>query len=502
MTEKVLAYDAGIVPQEQSWDCGPASAQVVLNGRSIFYSEDDLIRRIGTDEDGTDYVGLIEPVLNGFLPEAQYASVYIENDPPTADQKTRLWDDIRRSIDAGYGVVMNWVAPPSNYPRGVKGSTSPAYGGGTVFHYVPCMGYDDEAQAVYIADPGFRPHGYWISLDQCASLIAPKGYAAAHPAGAAEPPPPPADPAQILSDAMGGRLSLDRYRELLPAVTEALQACEATTVARIAMWVAQIGHESAGLYYTEEIADGWAYEGRADLGNTYPGDGPRFKGRSWIQITGRSNYTRLSQWAFDKGLVLSPTEFVDWPSKLAEDHNAGLGAAWYWVVARPDINALSDNRDLESVTLRINGGHNGIADRQERYDRALAMGSKLLSLIGTIEGDEDEMASWTPELVDRAMVLLENISGVSRPSLSPLRHLGEGDVNTCAGFAWSADGLGHPQFVFMAANAGHADSIRLLAEIAGADLSRYPDRASDKALAAALLRSLNPSVLKTYLETA
>lgn len=500
MTEKVLAYDAGIVPQEKSWDCGPASTQVVLNGRSVFYSEDDLTRRIGTDEDGTDYVGLIEPVLNGFLPEAQYSSVYIENDPPTAAQGAQLWADIRRSIDAGYGVVMNWVAPPSNYPRGVKGSSSPTYGGGTVFHYVACMGYDDEARAVFIADPGFQPHGYWISFDQCASLIPPKGYAAAHPVGATEPPAPPADPAQILSDAMGGRLSLDNYRELLPAVSEALQACEATTVDRIAMWVAQIGHESAGLYYTEEIADGWAYEGRADLGNTYPGDGPRFKGRSWIQITGRSNYTRLSQWAFENGLVPSPTFFVDYPEKLADD--AGLGAAWYWVIARPDINALSDARDLDSVTERINGGLNGIEDRQVRYNNALAMGSTLLSLIGLTEGEDDDMASWTPDLVDRAMVLLENIAGVSRPSLSPLRHLGEGNVNTCAGFAWSADGLTHPQFVLTAAKAGHAESIRLLAEIAGADLSRYPDRAGDKDLAAALLRSLDPSVLKTYLETA
>ena len=41
------------------------------------------------------------------------------------------------------GMIMNWVAPPSNYPRGVKGSISPRYGGGTVYHYVAAMGYDD-----------------------------------------------------------------------------------------------------------------------------------------------------------------------------------------------------------------------------------------------------------------------------------------------------------------------------------------------------------------------
>ncbi|MCG7607068.1 M15 family metallopeptidase [Mycobacterium sp. CnD-18-1] len=311
---------------------------------------------------------------------------------------------------------------------------------------------------------------------------------------------PSVDAAQILSDAMGGRLSLDRYRQLLPAVRESLLACDCTNVNRIAMWCAQIGHESAGLYYTEEIASGAAYEGRADLGNTQPGDGVRFKGRSWIQITGRSNYTRLSQWAFNKGLVPTRTFFVDNPARLSDDQYAGLGAAWYWVVARPDINALSDARDLVTVTRRINGGTNGLADRQSRYNHALALGDQLLTLINS--GDDDEMAGWDQAKVERAMVLLENIAGVRRPSLSPLRHVGEGDVNTCAGFAWSADGLTHAQFVFMAAKQGHADSLELLAEIAGADVSRYPERADDKKLAQGMLAEIeatNPAVLQNYL---
>lgn len=379
MTEKLLPYDRSIVPQETGFWCGPASSQIALNTRGIQAAEVDLARELGTTVNGTNHVGLIRDLLNRRLPGANYKAVFLENDPPSEAQKNTLWANLVRSIDAGYGVVMNWVAPPSNYPRGVKGSVSPRYGGGVVYHYVTAMGYDDAARAVWIADSGFQPQGYWISFDQCASLIPPKGYTFADvEAPVVQPPPARASlTAESLSEAMGGAIPLDRYRALLPALNDALIQCGCTTVDRAAMWLAQVGHESGGLKWMEEIADGSAYEGRADLGNTQPGDGRRFKGHGPIQITGRYNHTKVSEWAFSKGLVPTPTFFVEQPQQLASDKYGFLGVVWYWTVAR-DMNSYADRNDILGATRAVNGGTNGLDDRTQRWNRCRAMGDRIL----------------------------------------------------------------------------------------------------------------------------
>lgn len=139
---------------------------------------------------------------------------------------------------------------------------------------------------------------------------------------------PMIDPVNVLSAATG--LSYSRAEEILPQVSEGLVNSQCTTKNRIAMWLAQIGHESDGFNATEEYASGAAYEGRTDLGNTQPGDGVRFKGRGWCMVTGRYNYAAFSRWAFDGGLVPSDTYFVDNPEELADQKWAGLTAAWYW----------------------------------------------------------------------------------------------------------------------------------------------------------------------------
>lgn len=217
-------------------------------------------------------------------------------------------------------------------------------------------------------------------IDFIERKIRPDGFST-YRRGGTTAPPVNANAVNVLMRATG--VSSDKATAILPGITAGLRDSQCTNVNRIAMWLAQTGHESGSFVYTEEIASGAAYEGRADLGNTQPGDGVRFKGRSWIQITGRHNYTALSKWAHGKGIVPSPTFFVDDSRRLAEIRYAGTGPAWYWTVARPDINALSDAGDIVAVTQRINGGQNGIGDRRERYRRALNVGDALLVLLNS-----------------------------------------------------------------------------------------------------------------------
>ncbi len=171
------------------------------------------------------------------------------------------------------------------------------------------------------------------------------------------------------------------YSDVIDAFNEAMVAAECTTVLRAAMWCAQLGHESVGLKYMQEIGDARyfsKYDWRTDLGNNQPGDGARFSGHGPIQITGRHNHTRVSEWAYEQGLVPTPTFFVDNPNLMASTQYGFIGAVWYWRVARPNINHMCDLGDLVGVTKAINGGVNGITDRSDRYEYALSFGDRLL----------------------------------------------------------------------------------------------------------------------------
>ena len=101
-----------------------------------------------------------------------------------------------------------------------------------------------------------------------------------------------------------------------PHIDASCRAYRIDTPVRLAAYLAQLGHESGSFRYTEELASGEAYEGRADLGNTHPGDGPLFKGRGLIQTTGRSNYARTTEWLHAIGL--SSPDFTENPEALEQ----------------------------------------------------------------------------------------------------------------------------------------------------------------------------------------
>ncbi len=124
--------------------------------------------------------------------------------------------------------------------------------------------------------------------------------------------------------------------------------------ARETHFLAQVAHESGGFNYVRELASGTEYEGRASLGNTEPGDGVRYKGRGLIQITGRSNYEACGA---DLGIDL-----IADPEALEQPLLAARSAAWFWELH--NLNVLADRGDILAITKKINGGTNGLSDRQ------------------------------------------------------------------------------------------------------------------------------------------
>lgn len=189
----------------------------------------------------------------------------------------------------------------------------------------------------------------------------------------------------------------------LPFLQGACKAYEINTPLRIAGFLSQIGHESAGftrlvenLDYssdallskfgrhriTEEqalrygrrpgqkahqqaIADtiyGGPW-GAKNLGNTDPGDGWRYRGRGLKQLTGRDNYRRC-------GLALAE-DFIGQPDRLLLPVNAALSAGWFW--ATHGLNEVADCGDVLTMTKIINGGTNGMDRRMALYQTGIGV---------------------------------------------------------------------------------------------------------------------------------
>ena len=155
------------------------------------------------------------------------------------------------------------------------------------------------------------------------------------------------------------------------------------TPLRMAMFVAQLAHESEAFHYTREIWGPTAQQKRYErdfksawpptaqdntnklaysLGNDMAGEGSKFRGRGLIMITGKTNYTRISKDLFgDNTLVVNP-------QLLETPQYATISAGWFW--DKHNLNLVADTDDLEHCTKVINGGLNGIESRKAYYERA------------------------------------------------------------------------------------------------------------------------------------
>ena len=135
----------------------------------------------------------------------------------------------------------------------------------------------------------------------------------------------------------------------------------------LAQFLAQCAHESLGFSrlvergsdeYIMKRYDPKYSPSRAEvLGNVMQGDGLKYKGRGFIQLTGRYNYTKA-----EKALGLP---LVDNPELAAKPEVAAKIALWYWNTrVKPKV---SDFSDTASVTQKINSAGKGLADRKKKF---------------------------------------------------------------------------------------------------------------------------------------
>jgi putative chitinase len=166
-------------------------------------------------------------------------------------------------------------------------------------------------------------------------------------------------------------LAAAKSAECFPFLAAAMTEFAIDPPARAAAFLAQLAHESGQLRYMEEIWGPTPAQRRYEppstlatqLGNTDAGDGLRFKGRGPIQITGRANYRRFGD--------LLGVDLVAAPPQAARPELAFRIAGLFW--SKKGLNELADQATADAfreITRRINGGFNGLPDRQQFYANA------------------------------------------------------------------------------------------------------------------------------------
>lgn len=185
---------------------------------------------------------------------------------------------------------------------------------------------------------------------------------AATGARAPSSPSSPSSPkgSRVLTDELIKRIDPNVKKNYASALNPAMAAGSITTSPRVAAFLAQILHESGSFQFLRELASGTAYEGRKDLGNTQPGDGVRYKGRGFIQLTGRANFRSAGS---DLGLDLENN-----PDLAEQPDIAARLAVWFW--NKNNLNVRADAGDFVGITRVINGGTRGLQERTRLYESA------------------------------------------------------------------------------------------------------------------------------------
>lgn len=179
-TKKVL--DIVWKGQETYYWCGPGSTRIALSARisaDKLPTQTQIAGALPTTEEGTSHIGLVATYLNAKF-ALSGSNAYVTRpigDPASSSETALLKKDILARIGAGFPLVANVVS----------GWRPPTYPGGTIYHYVAIVGYDDSGNKVMIADPAAEGHGgssqwngvprtYWVSIGDLATWIGGKGY--------------------------------------------------------------------------------------------------------------------------------------------------------------------------------------------------------------------------------------------------------------------------------------------------------------------------------------
>ncbi|NLU61290.1 hypothetical protein HCA61_03305 [Rhodococcus sp. HNM0563] len=225
--------------------------------------------------------------------------------------------------------------------------------------------YDASSNLLEVLELATLAESGWAVADDPSAPIPAEASDASADASEAAPSeaPAPAPPAVTTDDLrmIVPQIPAERIDQYIAPLNEAMTRNGIDTPVRQAAFIAQLAVESDSFRTFEEYASGRAYEGRADLGNTQPGDGERYKGRGAIQVTGRHNYEELSRH--------TGVDFVANPELLAAPENAFASAAWYWTSR--DLNQVADTAGIVRVSELVNGGHHALTRRIADFERGL-----------------------------------------------------------------------------------------------------------------------------------